>query len=225
MKKWTLALFLLASLAWAGPVFQTKKLTESGPATKKSMAYAATIGYPDCPAGLAMARGELASFHKDLKEMGAAPPDHPMSASLDLDYQVVYSGPSLLSLYVSGSSDFAGAHPAVLQRALLLTPQGAKVSAGQCFRKGNSWLKALRDYSRPVLKKRLKDGDPDWITKGTEATADNYKVVLPQAQDLKVIFTDYQVCSHAEGPQEVLIPYSVLRKEIAPKGPLAFALQ
>lgn len=225
MKKWTLALLLVAGTAWARPAFESKKLTESGKPTSQTMPYTATIGYPDCPAGLAMAQGEMASFRKDLKEMGPAPADHPMRASLDLSYEVVYSGPTLISAYVSGSSDFAGAHPAVLQRALLLTPQGSRIPANQCFRKGNGWLQALRDYSRPLLKKRLPDGDPKWITKGTEATVDNYKVVLPQAKQLKVIFTDYQVCSHADGPQEVLVPYSILRKEIDPKGPLAFALQ
>lgn len=224
MKKLTVALLLLAGLASAKPAFETKKLSESGKATAQTMGYNASVSYPNCPAGVAMARNEMASFHKDLKEMGPAS-DPTRQASLDLQYEVVYSGPSLNSLYISGLADFAGAHPSTLQRALLVSPQGAAIQPAQCFTKGNGWLTALRDYSRPILKKRLKDGDPDWITKGTEATADNYKVILPQAKQLKVIFTDYQVCSHAEGPQEVLVPYSALRKQIDPKGPLAFALQ
>ncbi|MBN9417437.1 MAG: DUF3298 domain-containing protein [Candidatus Eremiobacteraeota bacterium] len=222
MKKLTIALLLLAGLASAKPAFETKKLSESGKATAKTMGYNASVSYPNCPAGAAMARTEMASFHKDLAEMGPAS-DPTRKASLDLSYEVLYNGPSLTTAYISGIADFAGAHPSTLQRALLISPQGAAIQPAQCFQKG--WLTALRDYSRPILKKRLKDGDPDWITKGTEATADNYKVILPQAKQLKVIFTDYQVCSHAEGPQEVLIPYSALRQQINPKGPLAFALQ
>ena len=197
MRKWTAALLLLTSLAWAKPAFQAKKLQEAGKATAQTMAYSATIRYPDCPAGRALARQEMADFHKNLKDVGAPAADHPMAASLELDYQVVYSGPSLSSLYISGSSDFAGQ----------VRPAGAQADR------------------RLALEQRLKDGDPEWITKGTEASADNYKVVLPLAKQLRVIFTDYQVTSHAEGPQEVLVPYSVLRSEIDPKGPLAFALQ
>lgn len=225
MKRWTAIFLLIVSVAWARPAWEAKKLSESGKATASTMAYTATIRYPNCPAGLAMARTEMASFRKNLQEVGAAPPDNPMKASLDLSYEVVFQGPSLSSLYVSGSSDFAGAHPSVLQRALLINPQGNALSAEQCFRKGGGWRKLLRDYCRARLKQRLKDGDPDWISKGTDATSENYQVVLPLAKQLRVIFTDYQVTSHAEGPQEVLVPYSVLRPEIDPKGPLAFALQ
>ena len=225
MRKWTAALLLLTSLAWAKPAFQAKKLQEAGKATAQTMAYAAPRRYPACPAGRALARQEMADFHKNLKDVGAPAADHPMAASLELDYQVVYSGPSLSSLYISGSSDFAGAHPSVLQRALLLSPEGAAIPPDGCFLKGGGWRIKLQDYCRARLKQRLKDGDPEWITKGTEASADNYKVVLPLAKQLRVIFTDYQVTSHAEGPQEVLVPYSVLRSEIDPKGPLAFALQ
>ena len=223
MKKWTAALLLITSLAWAKPAYQAKQLQEAGKATAQTMAYTATIRYPDCPAGLAMARREMADFHKGLKDVGAPPADHPMSASLQLDYQIVYSGPSLSSCYISGSSDFAGAHPANLQSALLLSPKGTAIEPDQCFRKG--WREKLQEYCRKQLKQRLKDGDPEWIAKGTEASVDNYKVVLPLAKQLRVIFTDYQVTSHAEGPQEVLVPYSVLRSVIDPKGPLAFALQ
>ena len=222
MKKWTAAFLLIASLAWAKPLFETRKLTESGKATPATMAYTVTVRYPNCPAGTALARAQVAEFHKNLKEVGPLPD---RAASLDLSYEVVYSGPSLSSVYVSGSSDFAGAHPAFLQSALLISPKGSALSPGQCFRPGGGWLKTLRDYSRSQFKQRLKDGDPEWIAKGTDATEDNYKVVLPLAKQLRVIFTDYQVTSHAEGPQEVLVPYSVLRKEIDPKGPLAFALQ
>lgn len=223
MKKLTAALLLAAATAWAKPAFPSKTLSQNGPATANTMAYTASVQYPDCPAGAAMAKSEMASFQKDLKEMGAPSADHPMKACLDLNYKVLYSTPSLTSIYVSGLADFAGAHPSTLQRALLIAPNGSAIQPSQCFQ--GEWLKALRDQCRPILKKRLKDGDQDWINKGSEATADNYKVLLPQAKQLKVIFVDYQVCSHAEGPQEVLVPYSALRKQINPKGPLAFALQ
>jgi hypothetical protein len=222
MKKLTIALFLAAATAWAKPAFPSKTLSQNGPATANTMAYTASVQYPDCPAGAALAKSEMASFQKDLKEMGPAG-DATRKASLDLNYKVVYSAPSLTSIYVSGLADFAGAHPSTLQRSLLIGPSGTAIQPSQCFQ--GEWLKALRDQCRPILKKRLKDGDQDWINKGTDATADNYKVLLPQAKQLKVIFVDYQVCSHAEGPQEVLVPYSALRKQINPKGPLAFALQ
>jgi len=224
MKRICFALLLLGQLAWAKPVFETKKIEEAHKATKAKPAYALSVAYPACPAGLALAQREVAAFHKDFQELAENRGDG-IDCSLDMNYSLVYSGPTLISVFFEGSSFLGGAHPSVLQRALLVTPQGGSVDLASCFRPGDGWLKALRDYCRPQLRKRKLDGDGEWLNKGTDATRDNYKVVLPQAKGLLVVFTDYQVCSHAEGPQQVVVPYSAVKTQINPQGRLAFALR
>ncbi len=222
MKHSLLVLLLLTGLVLANPALQSKKIQEKAPATRQKPAYSVRISYPDCPAGLALAQKELAAFRKDFQELAVNRNDG-QECSLELGYTTLYNGPSLISIYFEGSEFMGGAHPSVMQRALILTPQGQSVNLADCFRPGDGWLKALRDYCRPELRRRKLDSDAQWQARGTQANSDNYRVVLPEARGLRVFFGDYQVCSHAQGPQEVLVPYSAVRAQIDPRGRLAFA--
>jgi len=124
----------------ARPVFDTKKIEEAYQATKAKPAYSLSVSYPGCAAGLAQAQHAVAAFHKDFQELAENRGDG-IDCSLTMNYSLVYSGPTLISVFFEGSSFLGGAHRSVLQRALLLTPHGGSVDLASAFARGAAGLK------------------------------------------------------------------------------------
>ena len=197
---------LLSQLVWAQPALKSLSIYEKKPT------YTIAVKYPGPnAAALRLVSEEIAAFKKEEMQPGCV---------LEINYEVVYSSPKITSLLFSGYANLGGAHPNGIQKTLLLSSTGQPLSLRQCLR-GNGWLKALETYCRQDLQRQKLDSDKDWILTGTAGTPENYQRVLPTSKGLRVFFADYQVAPHALGPQEVMVPYSVVAPYINPKGPLA----
>ena len=205
MRLWILGL-LLCQLAWAAPLLKSISIYEKKPN------YTIKVKYPGPnAAALKLVQAEIANFKKEEPTPGCM---------LELGYEVIYSNSRLTSILFGGYVDMRGAHPSGFEKALILSPDGEPITLQQCFR-GDGWMKVVESYSRQEFARRKLDSDPGWIKTGTEAKAENYQVVLPDSKGLQVYFSDYQVAPHVVGPQQVLVPWSLLHQEIDPQGPLA----
>ena len=98
---------------------------------------------------------------------------------------------------------------------------GKLLKLADLFKPGSNYLKPISDYAIVSLRKE-KEGvpDSDWID-GAAPKEENYQSWNITRAGLKINFDPYQVGPYAEGPHEVLIPYSVLKDIINPAGPLA----
>jgi hypothetical protein len=102
---------------------------------------------------------------------------------------------------------------------------------------GQSWFRTITALRKPLVLVRLEDlfdqesdfvqriasfatnellrlhdsFDPDWVRKGTSPDLDNFKQFNISDIGLVITFPPYQVASWADGPQQVTIPWSVIR--------------
>ena len=52
--------------------------------------------------------------------------------------------------------------------------------------------------------------DPDHVTRGTQPSTTNFNAFNLTPRGVLVTFDEYQVGCYAEGPSEILVPYSEL---------------
>jgi hypothetical protein len=166
--------------------------------------------------------GEVNGFKKDFQ----APEERTFSegSTFDSSYAVVLATSDLVSIDFLIDTYFEGAvhgnhNSLVFNYDLNL---GRSLSLAELFKPNSNYLKLLSDYSIKALKKELApDPDNDWIGKGAGASDENYKNWNITRRGLKITFDPYQVASYAEGPHEVVVPYTVLKSVIDQNGPLA----
>jgi hypothetical protein len=165
---------------------------------------------------------QVSGFKKDFQ-----PPEERMGtvgSSFNSEYTVELATSDLVSINFGISTYYEGAahpnHNAVTFNYWFET--GKTLTLADLFKPNSNYLAALSDYSVKALRRRLApEIDDEWIQKGAGAEADNYQNWNITRRGLKVTFDPYQVASYADGPQEVVIPYSALRSIINPDGPLA----
>jgi len=98
---------------------------------------------------------------------------------------------------------------------------GRELKLADLFKPNSNYLKAISDYAIKSLKKELgPESDSEWIETGAGAKQENYKSWAITRRGLKVTFDPYQVASYAEGPHEVVVPFSVLKNVIDSDSPL-----
>ncbi|MDT4955253.1 MAG: hypothetical protein QOJ02_3391 [Acidobacteriota bacterium] len=166
--------------------------------------------------------GEVHGFTKDFH----APEERTFSAgsTFESGYSVVLATNDLVSIDFVIETYFEGAihgnnNSLVFNYDLNL---GRSLSLAELFKPNSNYLKVISDYSIKALRKQLTpDPDDDWIGKGASASEENYKNWNITRRGLMITFDPYQVASFAEGPHEVVVPYSVLKNVIDPAGPLA----
>jgi hypothetical protein len=142
----------------------------------------------------------------------------------DAEYWVSLSTPQLVSLTFGVSTYYEGAahpnHHTIAFNYDLTT--GRLLTLKDLFKPGSDYLQVISDYTIQALKEKLgEDADEEWIQRGAGANEENYKSWNVTKTGLVVTFDPYQVVYYAAGPQEITIPYSVLRNVIDPEGPLA----
>ncbi|MFE8032987.1 RsiV family protein, partial [Thiohalocapsa marina] len=59
--------------------------------------------------------------------------------------------------------------------------------------------------------------DDDWLRQGTAPEPENYGVLLPLADGIKVLFGQYQIGPYAIGIFDVLVPYAALAEVLSPE--------
>ena len=142
----------------------------------------------------------------------------------EANYWVSLATPNLVSLTFGVSTYYEGAaHPNHHTIAFNYDiTAGRALAIKDLFKPGSNYMKVISDYTIAELKKKFApDADEEWIQRGAGANEENYKSWNITKRGLLVTFDPYQVAYYAAGPQEVTIPYSVLRNVIDSKGPLA----
>src|SRR5262249_30472423 len=97
---------------------------------------------------------------------------------------------------------------------------GAILKLADLFQPNSNYLKVISDYCIKEIKK-LDVSDDEWIRNGAGPKLENYDSWNVTPEGLQITFDAYQVASYAAGPQEVTVPYSLLKPIINPDGPLA----
>ena len=168
---------------------------------------------------------EVAEFKKTVKEM-AADPDLKLPAdapprALSMSYSVSAANSDFVSGLFSFYSFTGGAHGNTETRAFTYDlKRGQLVRLGELFKPGANYLKVISEFCISEVKK-LKVSDDEWIRGGAGAKAENYASWNITPQGLRITFDAYQVAAYAAGPQEVLVPYALLKDLIRPDGLLA----
>jgi hypothetical protein len=166
----------------------------------------------------------IEEFKKGLLEMeGAgipdnAPADLPTS-TIDVSYEPVTTTSSLLSLrFGVGFYARGAAHPGGYYVTLNYDVKMGKVLAlADLFQPSARYLQVLAGYCiKQLSAKQVLD-----FPEGAEPTEENYRNWNIKADGLLISFDSYQVAPYAAGPQEVVVPYSVLKNFVKADGPLA----
>jgi Protein of unknown function (DUF3298)/Deacetylase PdaC len=164
---------------------------------------------------------DIANFKKEFQS-----PDQRMGDSgsyYDSGYLVKLATNDVVSIYFNAESFNEGAaHPNHASMVFNYSFEtGKTLTLAELF-KGNNYLKVISSYAIRSLKKQLAPNpDMEWIQRGAGPEEENYKNWNITARGLLITFDQYQVASYADGPHEVLIPYSALKNIVDPQGPLA----
>lgn len=158
-----------------------------------------------------MVYGRLDAFKKHLAEAPAANGcEFSVGAHIELQHG------DLVSLLFAEESFAGEAHPAHLTSSVLYDfARGRQLLIGDILYA--SGLRTVAQWCAAELRRKLEVGKPgsmtdaDWIRRGTEPTADNYKAFYLTPGALVIVFNEYQVAAYAAGEQRVEIPYAKLR--------------
>jgi len=153
-------------------------------------------------------------------------PAETQTSTLNAGYDFRYATDDLISLeFGEGSYSRGAAHGNSMTVALNYdVKNGKKLTLGDLFNPKSNYLKTISDYCIKELKERAKKEDSmilaDQLETGAGPHADNYRAWAITKKGLWITFDPYQVAAYAAGPQNVLVPYSVLRDIIKPDGPI-----
>lgn len=169
---------------------------------------------------------EVSEFKKDIKANlaeSSADANRPGN-SLEISYHTTFADKNLISLLVWTYQFTGGAHGNSLSTTFNYDLQnGRLLKLADLFQPNSNSLKIISGYCITTLTKELggEGIDPEWLRNGAGPKAENYKSWNLTPDGLQITFDAYQVAAYAFGPQEVIVPYSALKKIIKPDGPLA----
>jgi uncharacterized protein len=163
-------------------------------------------------------RGQYGEFIEASGKIHVGPP-----WAFSLGYQGVHTTDTLVAVDGGGYMYTGGAHGGALYLPLVLDRQTAEqIKPAELFREDSDWLGVLSEQSRA----RLREVEPfstdpdlvddDWFQEGTAPTAENFGLLLPTAEGIRVTFTQYQIGPYAIGDFRVTVPYAALRAQLAP---------
>lgn len=141
---------------------------------------------------------------------------------LNGDCKLSFNSPELISIYCNFQSYRSDGSPMHFTEALNLNLlQHSSIALADIFSESNfaKALALISAYSRVELNNSLQEDDlsagiSDWIRTGTEPTVVNFKTFSIYKEGVKLFFPEYQVAAYAFGPQEVLVPWSVLKDTV-----------
>ncbi len=147
--------------------------------------------------------------------------------SFSLGYQGVHITDTLIAVDGGGYRYSGGAHGGALYLPLVLERDaGAALAPAKLFRPDSDWLDVLARYCRTALAERepfrderdapSAESPDDWLLDGTAPTADNYGLLLPLNDGIRVTFGHYQIGAYAIGDFHVTVPYAELRTQLNP---------
>jgi len=148
------------------------------------------------------------------------------SSSLYMDYQIVGANQQFVSLKLNFSVYFAGAvHPNPSFMTINYDLQNNKmIQLAELFEPSEDYLGKISNYCINDLITQSEFSDEEWIKGGASRSLKNYQHFNLSKQGIVFTFDVYQVAPYAVGPQEVTIPYSVLRPILNPASPVTALL-
>lgn len=173
---------------------------------------------------LGMANDEIEQFKNyvkaDFPHMKTLPKEV-QNNYLDIDYDIDVIHPNkntivMVRLKIEGMQ--AGrAHPYHNYRVFNFNlDKGKVIGLADLFKPKTNYLKLIADYSRQQLLAKAPDSSvTQMIKQGTKLDPKNFRNWNIQNDTLLITFDEYQVAPYANGPQEVEIPYSVLKNILA----------
>ncbi len=144
--------------------------------------------------------------------------------AFSLGYDRVYVTHTLIAVDGGGYMYTGGAHGGALYLPLVLDRRtGERVEPEALFRPDRDWLTPLAEQARRALREEAPFStdpdlaDDDWFQEGTAPRADNYGLLLPTGDGIRVTFGQYQVGPYAIGDFRVTLPYAALRQLLSPR--------
>jgi uncharacterized protein len=143
--------------------------------------------------------------------------------AFSLGYERVHTTDTLIAVDGTGYMYTGGAHGAALYLPVVLDRRtGRRLEPAALFRADSDWPALLAGHARAALRdKEPFSTDPelvddDWFEEGTAPTAENYSLLLPTADGIRMTFRQYQIGPYAIGDFDVTAPYGVLRDMLNP---------
>ncbi len=172
----------------------------------------------------AIVKNEVGELSGNVKDAGENKDQD--ATSIELSYDITAGNGSLISVNFGLLSDIEGAAHSNSNTIVLNYDlrAGRVLALADLFKFDADYLKVLSDYCIRSLTKR-EVSDAEWLQRGAGPEAENYKNWNLLPSGLLITFDPYQVASHAEGTQEVFIPYAALKQIINPAGPLRSLLK
>ena len=139
---------------------------------------------------------------------------------LDIGYVVSLVTDDLISIGFGAEWDTGGAHPNSYSFVLNYDlAHGRELALRNLFKPNSNYLRAVSDYCIKQLMKE--DLDREWVGTGAGPDPKNYRSWRIKRNGIEITFDDYQVASHADGPKEVLVPYSIIRNYVGSSSPIS----
>lgn len=128
--------------------------------------------------------------------------------SLELTGEVTYKG-RFWNLMVRGYDYRGGAHGMPYLDALYFDSESKEPLEQSALFVDGSYEK-LSELCRAELISQGFEPDDDWMLRGTEPTADNYRLIVFTGEGVEVLFNAYQVAPYAAGVPAVQLAWSEL---------------
>ena len=147
-------------------------------------------------------------------------------SSLSLAHDISLANDDFISVVFTESVYSSGAaHPSSFFLTLNYDLQkGREVKLADLFNSGTSYIQVISNYCLKSLTSQLKKIDAldeETVKTGAGADAENFKKWSVTREGLLFSFDPYQVAAYAAGPQEVLIPYAVLKGIMKTDNPIS----
>lgn len=140
---------------------------------------------------------------------------------IDYSAAIVSSSKSyILSVRLTFQGQVAGKHPYHYHRVLNYDlDKDQEIILSDLFEPDSDYLFIIAQYCKEMLSKRL--ANQSMIVSGTLAEEKNFSNWNLKTNGLLFTFDEYQVAPDVLGTQTVLVPFSVLKRVIAPNSVLA----
>lgn len=217
-----MAVLLAAGQLFAVPRISKRQIRETDRRQKISITanYPVISGSPYAAAfnkrSAELVRNEIKSFKKDIGPAERGDRER----SLFIGYSVGLIRDDLISIGFGASTDSGGVHPNSYSFVLNFDlKNGRELALADLFEPGSDHLRTISaDCIRQLLKEDL---DREWVEEGAGPDPKNYHSWLIKRDGILITFDAYQVAAYAYGPQEVLVPYRLLKPYLGKSGPLS----
>lgn len=160
---------------------------------------------------------EIERFKKDAKEFRNDPAfKETPPFTFDIDYSLLMAAHGLISILLEGAS-WEGGGTSIPYSSVLSYDftKGRVLSLGELFKPNSNYLKVISKYCIDSLKQRPLVSH-EHIEDGAAEKIENYSMWNITPRGLLITFPPYQVASKAEGAQQVLIAFRILKNILKP---------